>query len=105
MLTSKERSFLRSLANKLDPIFQVGKEGVHEENAKEISDALEARELIKISVLKNSSVDAREACDAICAAIEAEPVQVIGSKFVIYRKSKEKSKIELPKTRKKRDAI
>lgn len=101
MLTSKERSFLRSLANKMDPIFQVGKEGVHEDNVKQISDALEARELIKISVLKNSLVDAREACEEICEAIEAEPVQVIGSKFVIYRKSKEKSKIELPKVKKR----
>ncbi|KMT21554.1 ribosome assembly RNA-binding protein YhbY [Clostridium cylindrosporum] len=104
MLTSKERSFLRSLANTLDPIFQVGKEGVHEDNLKEISDALEARELIKISVLKNCLMDAREACHEICDAIGADPVQVIGSKFVIYRKSKEKSKIELPKAKKRRDA-
>lgn len=104
MLTSKERSYLRSLANKMDPIFQIGKEGVHGDNVKEISDALEARELIKVSVLKNSLSDAREACHEICEMIGADPVQVIGNKFVIYRKSKEKSKIEFPKTKKKRDA-
>ncbi|MEF9935267.1 MAG: ribosome assembly RNA-binding protein YhbY [Clostridium sp.] len=101
MLTSKQRSYLRSLANTLDPIFQIGKEGVHEENVKEISCALEARELIKIAVLKNSLTDAREACNEICEAIEADPVQVIGNKFVIYRPSKEKQKIELPKQKKK----
>ncbi|MEG0370797.1 MAG: ribosome assembly RNA-binding protein YhbY [Clostridium sp.] len=104
MLTSKERSYLRSLSNRLDTIFQIGKEGVHEENIKEISCALEVRELIKVSVLKNSLSDAREACHEICEALGADPVQVIGSKFVIYRKSKEKPKIELPKQRKRRDA-
>ncbi|MEF9953023.1 MAG: ribosome assembly RNA-binding protein YhbY [Clostridium sp.] len=101
MITSKQRSYLRSLANTLDPIFQIGKEGVHEENVKEISCALEVRELIKISVLRNSLTDAREACHQICEAIDAEPIQVIGSKFVIYRQSKENPKIELPKQRKK----
>ena len=104
MLNSKQRSYLRSFANTLDPIFQIGKEGIHEDNVKQISDALEARELIKISVLKNSFIDAKEACSAVCEAIDADPVQVIGNKFVIYRKSKEKSKIELPKAKMRKDA-
>lgn len=100
MLTSKQRSYLRSLGNKLDPIFQIGKDGVYKENISEIAKALEARELIKISVLKNSLVDAREACDEICEALKADPVQVIGSKFIIYKEANEKPKIKLPKNRK-----
>lgn len=99
MLTSKQRSYLRGLANKIDPIFQIGKEGVYEENIKEIEKALNARELIKVAVLKNSLVDAREACDVICEACGADGVQVIGNKFVIYKRNEEKPKIELPKVR------
>jgi RNA-binding protein len=96
MLTSKQRSYLRSLGNTIDPIFQVGKEGVGDAFLKQIEDALEARELIKLTVLKNSEMDAREACGEICNAVNAEPVQVIGNRFIIYRRSKEKPKIELP---------
>jgi RNA-binding protein len=96
MLTSKQRSYLRSIGNTMEPIFQVGKEGIGEAFLKQVEDALEARELIKLAVLRNSDLDAREACGEICSAIEAEPVQVIGNRFIIYKKSKEKPRIELP---------
>lgn len=101
MLTSKQRSFLRSIGNTFDPIFHVGKEGIGEAFLKQVEDALEARELIKITVLRNSSVDAWEACNEICDAVGADPVQVIGNRFLIYRKSKEKSRIVLPAATKK----
>jgi RNA-binding protein len=96
MITSKQRGYLRSLANNMNPIFQVGKEGLEENFLKQINDALEARELIKISVLKNSGYDAREASDAICKELGCEGIQSIGSKVVLYRRSKKKPIIELP---------
>lgn len=96
MLTSKQRSYLRSLGNTLEPIFQVGKGGLDEGFFKQVEDALEARELIKISVLRNSEIDSWEACETICSSAYADPVQVIGNKFIIYKKSKEKSRIVLP---------
>ncbi|WP_139904040.1 ribosome assembly RNA-binding protein YhbY [Clostridium thermarum] len=96
MITSKQRSYLRSLANTIDPIFQLGKNGIEESFLKQIEDALEARELIKITVLNNSGLGAREASDAICEAIGCEGVQAIGNKVVLYKKSSKKPKIELP---------
>lgn len=97
MLTGKQRSYLRSLGNTLDTIIQVGKDGIDESFLAQVDGALEARELIKLSVLRNSDYDAREACSEICEGVKAEPVQVIGNRFLIYRKSTEKPKIELPK--------
>ena len=96
MITSKQRSYLRSLANNLQPIFQLGKEGIEENFLKQIDEALEVRELIKITVLNNSGFGAREASDYICESLKCEGVQAIGSKFVIYRKSRKKPKIEIP---------
>ncbi|WP_163194228.1 ribosome assembly RNA-binding protein YhbY [Clostridium thermarum] len=96
MITSKQRSYLRSLANTIEPIFQLGKNGIEESFLKQIEDALEARELIKITVLNNSGLGAREASDAICEAIGCEGVQAIGNKVVLYKKSSKKPKIELP---------
>lgn len=100
MLTSKQRSFLRSLGNNIEPIMQIGKEGVSEQFIKQVDEALEARELVKISVLRNSLMDTREACNVICQSIGSDPVQVIGNKFIVYRKSKDKPKIELPISKK-----
>jgi RNA-binding protein len=97
MLTSRQRSYLRSLANTLPPIFQVGKGGINENMIKQFSEALEARELIKVTVLNNSLIDAREICHEISAAVEAHEVQIIGSKFVLYKESKNNKVIELPK--------
>lgn len=95
MLTSKQRAYLRSLSNGLDTIFQVGKGGVSDEMCKQLSAALEARELIKIKTLDNSDYSAREAAEEIADRIGADVVTVIGSKFVLYKESKENKKIEL----------
>lgn len=96
MITSKQRSYLRTLANTFQPIFQVGKAGIEENFLKQVEEALESRELIKIKVLNNSGMTAREASDKICTAIGAEGIQAIGSKCVLYKKSLKKPKIELP---------
>ncbi|SHI02433.1 RNA-binding protein [Clostridium collagenovorans DSM 3089] len=95
MITSKQRAQLRSLANGIDAIFQIGKNGVDETFLEQVSNALEKRELIKISVLNNSGLEAREASDMICEELGCEGVQAIGNKFVIYRKSSKKPVIEL----------
>lgn len=96
MINTKQRSYLRSLANKMDAIFRVGKEGINDNFLKQIDDALEARELIKVSILKNSDYSAREASEIVCDELNCDGVQCIGSKFVLYRRSKKKPKIELP---------
>lgn len=96
MLTGKQRSYLRALANDIEPIFQLGKGGISDNFIKQVNDALEARELVKINVLKNAEVSAREACDEIARLSGAEPVQVIGNKFVLYKESKNNKVIELP---------
>jgi RNA-binding protein len=95
MLTGKQRSYLRSLANGIDPVFQVGKGGVNDNMIKQFNEALEARELIKVTVLKNSLDDVREVCDEAARLTGAEVVQVIGNKFVLYKESKENKVIEL----------
>ena len=96
MITGKQRAYLRGLANNMDPIFQIGKNGIEDSFLNQLEDALEARELIKIKVLENSGLAAREASDEICNAIGCEGIQAIGSKIVLYKKSKKKPKIELP---------
>lgn len=96
MLTGKQRSYLRSLANGIDSVFQVGKGGVNDNMIKQFNEALEARELIKVTVLKNSLEDVREVCDEAARLTGSEVVQVIGNKFVLYKESKENKVIELP---------
>ena len=100
MITSKQRAYLRGLANTMSPIFQIGKNGIEETFLKQVTDALEARELIKINVLENSDLSAREASNEICEAIGCEGVQAIGSKIVLYKKSSKKPVIELPVAKK-----
>ncbi len=95
MLNSKQRAYLRGLAMQLDPIFQIGKGGIGEETAKQISNALEARELIKARVLDNSGYTAKDAAEEIAELTGAEVVTVIGTKFVLYRESEKKKRIEL----------
>lgn len=95
MLTSKQRSYLRSIANTIEPIFQIGKGGIGDNLIKQFNDALEARELIKATVLKNADSDAREICDEIAGQTGAEVVQVIGNKFVLYRESTKHKEIFL----------
>ncbi|MGL4847549.1 MAG: ribosome assembly RNA-binding protein YhbY [Clostridium sp.] len=97
MLKGKERAYLRKLAHGIDPIFQIGKNGIEDNFLTQIREALEARELIKIKVLENSGLDTREASDTICRAVRAEGIQSIGNKIVIYKESKKNPKIEIPK--------
>lgn len=100
-LTSKQRAQLRSLATNLDTIVHVGKDGIGDNLVKQVNDALEARELIKGRVLENSLLTAREAAEELAVAARCEVVQVIGSKFVLYRyqHNKEKRKIQLVKAK------
>ena len=100
MLTSKQRATLRSMAQTIEPVTQVGKFGINENLINSVSDALNARELIKGRVLENSMLTAREACDALCDACKAEPVQVIGTKFVLYKRNEKEPKIVLVKDKK-----
>ena len=97
MLTSKQRAQLKGIAAGLDTIIQIGKGGITENVISQVSGALDAREIIKGKVLENSMLTAREACDELSAACSAEPVQVIGSKFVLYKKNTKESKIVLVK--------
>ena len=102
-LTSKQRAQLRGMAAGLDTIVHVGKDGIDENLVKQVNDALEARELIKGRVLENSMYTAREAAEELKVAARCEVVQVIGSKFVLFRyqHNKDKRKIELEKDRKR----
>ena len=95
-MTSKQRAYLRGLANTMEPIVHVGKDGVNDNMVKQLSDALEARELVKGTVLQNSPVTAREAIAELCEGTGAEPVQCIGNRFVVYRAREKEPKIILP---------
>jgi len=95
MLTGKQKSFLRGLLNTMAPIFQVGKGGINANLLKQLDDALEARELIKITVLNNQEADAETIAQELAAGTGAEVVQVIGNKIGLYRAAKKK-RIELP---------
>ena len=97
MITSKQRAYLRGLANDLPCIMQVGKGGVNENMLKTFSDALEARELIKLHVLENSGYTPKEVLNALAEALDAEPVAATGKKIVLYRASEKKPVIELPR--------
>lgn len=95
MITSKQRAYLRSLATSEPAIMQIGKGGIGDNLIKTVSDALEARELIKLSVLENSEYTARECADALAEAVGADVVGVIGRKVILYRESVNHKKIEL----------
>lgn len=97
MITSKQRAYLRGLANDIPAIMQVGKGGVSENQLKTFSDALEARELIKLTVLDNSGASPREVLDALAEALGAEAVAATGKKIVLYRASENNPCIILPK--------
>ena len=96
-MTSKQRAYLMSIAQSESAIFQIGKSGITPEMSTAISDALEARELIKISVLKNCFDDPKELGRTLADRTRSQLVQVIGRKIVLYRESKTSKKIELPK--------
>ncbi|MBM4762366.1 ribosome assembly RNA-binding protein YhbY [Bacillus sp. B15-48] len=97
MLTGKQKRFLRAKAHHLNPIFQVGKVGVNENMIKQIKDALEARELLKVSVLQNCEDDRDTVAQQLSGGARAELVQVIGSTIVLYKESRENKQIELPR--------
>lgn len=96
MLTGKQKRFLRSKAHHLNPIFQVGKGGVNENMIKQIDDVLEARELIKVSVLQNCEEDKDTVAEKLSTGSNAELVQVIGNTIVLYKESIENKQIQLP---------
>ena len=101
MLTSKQRAYLRSLANDIDTIVMIGKSGIGPELIRQADDALTARELIKAKALETSPVKAKEAAEQLAGQTQSEVVQVIGSKFVLYRKNTKEPKITLPLAPKK----
>ena len=98
-MTSKQRAYLKGLAMKLDPIFQIGKSSLTPEVTQAVSEALEARELVKITVLKNCLDDGSSIADVLAERNQSQVVQVIGRKIVLYRPAKDeaKRKIQLPK--------
>ena len=95
MLTGKQRAKLRAEANGIPALYQIGKDGISENVLKQLDEALEARELIKVHVLDSALLDTRETADGIAETLGADTVQTIGSKFVLYRRSENNPKIEL----------
>lgn len=95
-MTSKQRAYLKGLAMTMDPIVQFGKNSLTPENTAAIAEALEARELIKISVLNNCADDPREIAQMVAERTRSQVVQVIGKKIVLYKESKDNKKIILP---------
>lgn len=97
MLTGKQKRFLRGLAHNLDPIFQVGKGGVNEHLYIHVSEALERRELIKVSILNNNLDDPKEISEEVAKGAGAELVQLIGRTIILYKESRNYKQIELPR--------
>ncbi len=98
MITSKQRAYLRSIANGLQPVFIIGKEGVTEETIRQLALVLEARELIKVKILETALLDTKQCGNEIAQKLEAECVQAIGAKFVLFKRAtkKENHQIKFP---------
>jgi RNA-binding protein len=96
-MNGKQRTYLKKLAHDLQPLFQIGKNGITENFIEQINQALDARELIKCKVLNNSLLDAKETANELARVTNAEFVQAIGNKFTLYRESKDNKKIVLPR--------
>lgn len=96
-MTSKQRAYLRSMANHTTAIFQIGKSGLVDNHIKQINDALEARELIKLSVLETADLTAKELAPKIANLTNSVVVQTMGNKITLFRQKKKDSKIQLPK--------
>lgn len=94
-MKSKDRAYLRSIATNIEPIFQIGKGNISENLIKQVDDALEARELIKITVLENCSVDVKEAAEILGKETNSVVVQVMGRKITLYRRREKDSKINI----------
>ncbi len=103
-MTTKQRAYLKSLAMTMDPIYQIGKAALTPEITEGVSEALEARELIKINILKNCMDDPNEIARTLSERTHSEVVQVIGKKIVLYRESKDKKKIVLPIEKKSKNS-
>ena len=101
MLNGKQRAYLRSIANTIDTILIIGKGGITEQVVKQADDALTAREIIKGKVLENSELNSRQVADQLSEVTSSNVVQVIGSKFVLYRENPDEPVIVLPKAKKK----
>lgn len=97
MLTGKQRSYLKGLANTEKAITQIGKSGITESFIEQLDLALEARELVKVTILENSLLDTKETANEVAEMLKADFVQAIGSKFTIFRQSTKNPKIQLPK--------
>ena len=95
-MTSKQRAYLRGLANPLAAILQVGKNGLNDNLIKQVEDALEARELIKLSVLETAPEDNRTIAETLASSTNSVLVQVVGNKITLYRAKKKNPKIQLP---------
>lgn len=96
-LTSKQRAYLGSRANSMDSIFQIGKSSLTPELVKALDEAIEKRELIKVSVLKNCADNPRELADMVAGRTHSEVVKVIGKKIILFRQAKKNSNYDLPK--------
>ncbi len=97
MLNSRQRAQLRSMANTMETIIQIGKIGVNENTIKQVRDALEARELIKLRILETCPTSVRETADMVAIATDSDVVQVIGSRFILYKESLNNKTIKLVK--------
>lgn len=99
MITSKQRAYLRKEAHTLEPIFQIGKDGVTDALIDGLDKALEKREILKVHILETALLDTKETCNSLAERLGAEPVQAIGNKFILYRRAEEEKnrKIELPR--------
>lgn len=97
MITTKQRAYLRGLANKCEVVLQIGKGGITDQTVKQLNDVLEARELVKIQCLETSFISPRQAAQNLAEICKTEIVQVIGTKFILYRPSRKNPQITLPK--------
>lgn len=97
MLNSRQRAQLRAMANDMETILQIGKSGILDTTVKQVKDALEARELIKLRILETCPTSVRETADSIAKATESDVVQVIGTRFILYKESKNNKTIKLVK--------
>lgn len=97
MITGKQRAVLRKTAHGMQPIFQIGKGGITDELVKQLDNALEARELIKVTILETALLDTKQTCNDLAVRLNAEPVQSIGSRLVLYRQARQQKnrKIEI----------
>ena len=99
MITSKQRAYLRKISHELEPIFQIGKDGVTDTLIKGVDEALEKREILKVHILESALLNTKETCNYMAQQLGAEPVQAIGNKFILYRRAEDvkKRRIELPR--------